>query len=241
MSTNNELKALHDQFLEMKPEGVDHDAGACPLCAMEATDSQNSTTPGGPMPESFTQEDVDAAVAAATADLTQRLEELGAQVQKTEVDKAVAAATAEYDAKVAELQAQLDAAQVECTAARNELAEANQFWADAIAAHQEAAAFAARRDERVAKAREAGVLPEDYLTANADRFAAMADDDFAARLDEWRLIASKVPEGATGSSQPPPTALVASAEGQGAPPESNLAVISELRARRIDPRALGGA
>lgn len=187
------------------------------------------------MPETFTQEDVDAAVAAATSDLQKRLDELGAQVQETEVGRAIADAVADKDTQISDLQSQLDAAEAARNAAENQLTEVSQFWADAIAEHEQELELTAKREERTTKAREAGVFSDEYITENADRFAAMSDGDFAARLDEWRLIASKA--GTTTSAEPKRTALVASAAET---PKTRLGFIGELRAARVDPRNLGG-
>lgn len=237
MSTRNELKVLHDQLLASKPEGAEHDEATCPLCAME-TDESHDTNPGGSMPESFTQDDLDAAIAAATADLQKRLDELGAQVRDTEVGRAVAEAVAAKETEVSELQAQLDAAEAARTAAENKLNETEEFWAAAIAAQEEAATVAARREQRVAEAKEASVLSDEYVEQNADRFAAMSDDDFGARLEEWRAIAA-----AAGTTKTPgipaKTALVA-ARATDEQPASALAFIGDLRRARVDPRTLTG-
>lgn len=188
------------------------------------------------MPETFTQEDLDAAVAASTVPLQQRLNELEAQVQESEVGRAVAQATETKDAEISKLQQQVDAVEAARTAAEHKLVETEQFWADAIAAHEATAELAIRKDQRVAEAKQAGVFGDDYIEENAERFAAMSDEDFSARLDEWRLIAAK----AVGDTPAPArTALVASA----APTQtatSNLSVITELRGKRVDPRTLGG-
>lgn len=240
-ATSNGLKLLHDRLLSEMPDGSEHDVESCPICAMEATD--NHDTPGGSMPETFTQDDIDAAVAAATTSLQQRLGELEAQVQETEVGRAVSEAVAAKETQISDLQSRLDAAEAARTAAENKLTETEQYWTDAIAAHEQAAAFAARRDQRVAKAREAGVFNEDYITANADRFAAMSDEDFDAAVSEWTLIAAKyqrdgVQAKGAGTATPGTTALVASAAT--ASPTSGLGLLSELRVNRVDPRALGG-
>ena len=236
MSTNPEaLKVLHDRLLEQMPEGAEHDEDTCPVCAVEAVEDHD-TTPGGSMPETFTQEELDAALAAATDPLQQRLAELEAQVQQTEVGKAVADAVAAKDAEVAELQSQLDAVEAARTAAENKLTEVEQYWVDAIAAQEAAAELAARKEQRTTQAREAGVFSEEYIAENADRFASMTDEDFSARLDEWRLIASQPRR---TSDIPARTALVA-ARADEPVTGSALSVISEMRAKRVDPRTLGG-
>ena len=237
MSISNSLKVLHDQLLATKPEDAKHDEATCPLCAMEST-ADHDTNPGVHMPESFTQADLDAAVAAATADLQQRLNELGAQMRDTEVGRAVAEAVAAKETEVSELQDKLDAAEAARTAAEAQLAETEKYWTDAIAAAQEQAEVAARREARVAEAKAAAVLSEAYVDENADRFAAMSDEDFAARLEEWRTIASATNSGKTGEI-PARTALSAARTDDGQP-TSALAYIGELRRARVDPRTLAG-
>lgn len=193
-------------------------------------------------PETFTQEDIDAAVAAATSGLQQRLGELEAQVQESEVGKAIATATAEKDAAIAELQNKLDAAEAAKTAAETKLAETEQYWSTAIAEHEAAAALAIRKEQRVTEARNANVFSEEYVLANADRFAAYSDEDWQERLAEWALIASQGAVTASKPGKPATTALQASrAETAGTAKGSNLALLTQLRAEHIDPRALGGA
>lgn len=236
MSTAIGLKALHDRLLDLKPDGAEHDKSTCSLCALEVIED---TTPGGSMPEAFSQEDLDAAIAAATGPLQKRLGELEGQVQESEVGRAVAEATEAKDAEISRLQQAVDAAEAARTAAENKLSETEQFWTDSIAAQEAAVELAARKGQRVAEASEAGVFSEDYITENADRFAAMSDEDFKARMEEWRLIAAKA-----GDTPAPPaparTALVAAA--QPSHPDANkvLSYIGELNQRRVDPRTLGG-
>jgi hypothetical protein len=232
------LKVLHDQLLAGRPEGADeHDEANCPLCAKEA-EPTNDTIPGGSMPETFSQEELDAAITAANSSLQTRLAELEAQVRESNVTSAVAAAVAEKDTEISGLQSQLDAAEAARTAAENRLTETEQFWAAAIREREEADLFAARRDERVAQAKEAGGFTDEYLAANGDRYAAMNDEDFKARLDEWRVIAAK--SGGSQSSIPSQTALVASRAETSTKPESALVYMSQMRREHADPRALGG-
>lgn len=239
MST--ELKTLHDRLLAEKPEGVTHDEASCPLCAMEET-----TTPvipeGGSMSE-FTQEQVDAAiadaVAKATAPLQTRLAELEAAAQETEVGKAVSEATAPLNEQIAELQQKLDAEVMARTTAEEAKAEVETFWSEAIAAKVAADEADARKDDRLAKLKE--VAPEGahaYLDENADRFAAMSDEDFEARIEEYRTITAKAEP---GSEIPQATALTAAREGAGVAgtkPGSMLSELPTLRRSLTDPRTL---
>jgi uncharacterized coiled-coil protein SlyX len=189
------------------------------------------------MPEQFTQVDIDTAVTAATGPLQQRLAELEAQVQETEVGKAVAAAVAEKDSQITDLQHQLDTATAARTAAEAKLSETEQYWTDAISAHEEAVTAAARRDQRIGQASELGVFNDDYITTNADRFAAMSDEDFAARIEEWKLIAGEIKPAGT---IPDRTAMTASRTDKPADNSSALHRLAELRLRHVDPRRLGG-
>lgn len=190
----------------------------------------------------FTQEEVDAkiaeAIAAATDALKNRITELEAAAQETEVGQAVAEAVAAKDAEISELQSKLDEAVAAKTAAENKLGETEQFWADAIAAHEEQEAFSARRAERIAKAKEAGIFEDEYLEENGDRFAAMEQEDFDARLSEWQLIAER-----SGTSKSPapgapaPTAIQATRSNDGTK-GSALSLIGELRGARGVPSNL---
>jgi len=238
MSTTTELRALHDRLLEVMPQGAEHKEGDCPICSVQA--AETIRTQGGVMPEQFTQADIEAAVAAATGPLQQRLAELEAQATESEVGKAVAQAVGEKETQIADLQTQLDTATAARTTAETKLAEAETFWTEAISAHQEAVAVAARKEQRIGQASEIGVFNDDYIAANADRFAAMSDEDFAARLDEWKLIAAKAKPGET-ATPPATTAMVASRSDSGAGTGgSKLSRLAELRARNIDLRSMGG-
>lgn len=241
MSTPNELRVIHDRLLEVIPDGAEHNTANCALCAKE-TAEESDRTPGSVMPETFTQEDLDAAVAAAQTSLQQRLAELEAQVQETEVGRAVAEAVAAKEAEIADLQTQLDAAEAARTTAQSKLTETEQYWSDAIAAHETAVELAARAETRTAKAKELGVFSEEYIAKNAERFAAMTDEDFNARIEEWQLIAKREASGFKAAASPIPqtTALVAS-RADAPKPGSALGRLAEMKARRVDPRTLGGA
>lgn len=189
------------------------------------------------MPEQFSQADIDAAVAAATGPLQQRLADLEVQAQESEVGKAVAQAVGEKQTQIADLQTQLDTATAARTTAETKLAETEKYWVDAIAAHEEAVVVAARKEQRIGQATELGVFNADYIAANADRFAAMSDDEFAARIDEWKLIAASA---SPGQTPPATTAMVASRADTGSDASSNLNRLAELRARNVDLRSLGG-
>lgn len=209
---NDSLKALHDRLLLEKPDGAVHDSEACPLCAM-----QTPTAHEGEM-TTYTEDElrakVEAAVTAASAERDAKIAELTATQQTAEAEAAVKAAKDEADAKIAELQTALDAKAIEAANVTTEKdgivawLEGERVKAEEAAAVEAAAATAAaRKDGRVAKAKEVAGFDDEYLTANADRFAAMSDEDFEAACESWSKISGRKP------STVPPTTLTAGLEG----------------------------
>lgn len=185
--------------------------------------------------KSYTEDELRAAVEAAVGDLRTELDGLRASAAEQETaaqtQTRIDEATAPLEAKVTELQAQLDAAVLETAA---EKARADAFEAEKVAA-AEAATLEARKDERLAKVKEVANFPADYLTANADRFVAMSDEDFEARLEEYRQIAAK----ATGTEGvPASTALLATREGGSPKSGSAVSDLFAMRRAGIDPRTL---
>lgn len=223
-----DLKALHDLLLADKPEGATHTPADCPICAGHQEEDPVKT---------YNEDELRAAVDAAVAEMRSELDTLRASQEASEVEnriaKAVTEATEPLSTQVADLQAKLDAAVLD---AQNEKARADAMEAEKVAA-AERAALDARKDERLTKVKEVANFPEDYLNANAERFAAMSDEDFEARLEEYRQIATK----ATGTEGglPQVTALKAATEGSGT--KSTSSAVRDLFAMRragIDPRTL---
>lgn len=234
-----ELIALHAQLLQVKPDGVEHDGTQCPLCALE--EALPTITPGGEVSDTFTQEQVDAAiadaVAAAVTPFQDRLAELEKAAQETEVGQAVAVAVAPLEESIAALQAEIDAVTVRATAAEQAKSETDAFWADAIAAEAAKIERDARKDARIEEAKKAGVLSDEYIAANADRFADWEDEEFAARLQEWTEVAalakgenSEIP--ASSGFQAARDTAAASSTG------SSLGLLREMRRGSSDPRSL---
>lgn len=236
----NELKILHDKLLAERPEGVTHEKDTCPLCVIDSLKSEETinSPEGGNVSEgkTYTEAELDAKVEAATSGLNAKLAELEGSQRQSEVDQALNDAKAEADAKVAELQAQLDSAVVEATTAKEEKVAIEEFWASAIEEETKNKEIAARKDSRLEKIAEVASLPEEYLEKNADRFAAMSDEDFNARLEEWKVIASK-----TETTIPKRTALTAAREDGGNSNNNSGSMLGEIAGMRrhlVDPRTL---
>lgn len=233
-------KERHDELLKVKPEGASHDAVSCPYCPDSGEGANGNVQRGGSMSQTYTDDDVKAkvadAVAAATAELKTKLSELEGSQAQSEKDAAIAEAKAELQAQIDEIQAKLDAKEVELTTARDEKSHLEKFWADAVAEAETVAAAAARKGERVEQLTTAGLFDEKYISENADRFAAMSDEDFTARMEEWKALK---PETKTDEGKPESSLLtaarVSSTSGEG---KSSLGLLRQFREEHVDPRTI---
>ena len=222
----NRKQELHDQLLAQKPETAEHDSAACELCT-----SSNKETP---QVQTFSAEELQAAIDAATAELQSQLAAIESAAQESEIEARVAAATAEAAAEVEALRAQLDVAVLERQAAIDELSTFKAELEALEAAEEEAKTVAARREERLAQVKEVASFTDEYLEANADRFAAMSDEDFEARLAEYAAISK--PSGGI----PKTTALTSAREVASDNNNSRSIVGDFMRGTLtgIDPRTL---
>lgn len=241
------LKELHDRLLAEQPTGAAHDKAKCPLCAMETIDQGGTVThapepKGGSGVSTYSEEDLQAkvaeAVSKATKDLNDELAAIKAGQEQTEIDAKIAEATAERDTQIADLQGQLDRAVVEAAEAKKAKEDLEAFLQSEVEAAANAELASARKDDRLTKIREvAAHIPEEYLSEHGDRFAAMSDEDFEARLEEMRVIAGKATD-----DIPVHTSFTASRDngnnGGGGNKGSALGLIRELRSGETDPRTL---
>ncbi len=217
-----DLRERHDFLLENIPEGSSHDKAGCPICLSK--ESPVST---------YTEDELRVAVDSAVADLRTELESLRASQEAQQIDERISTAVAEaktpLETQISELQAKLDAAVLE--------AEAEKIKAEALEQEKIDAALAAeiedRKSDRLEQVKAVAQFPEEYLTENADRFAAMSDEDFTARLDEYKQIAAKAP--VTGL---PATTRVLAARQTASTPEPTSVVreLFEMLQSGADPR-----
>jgi hypothetical protein len=222
------LRALHDRLLADRPEGAVHDEGDCPICAADqgGADAMSDRT----FTEVELQAAVELAVAEATAPLQARVTELESSQHQSTLERAVAEAKAEAEAAISELQAKLDAAVLEAAQAKEAKEAAEAAWAAEKQAEEDAKELAARKEQRLSQVREVACFPENYLADNADRFAALAEDEFNARLEEWKAIA--VREGGVPAS----TSLKASREEP--VNGSMLGELGNFRRSLVDPKTV---
>jgi len=186
--------------------------------------------------DTYTAEDLQAAVASATAGLTARIAAMETAATESEIGARLAAIKAEAEAQIAEVRTQLDTAVLEAGQAKGELVAFRDGLTAIAEAEAATAAIAARKESRLARVKEVASFPDEYLTSNADRFAAMSDEDFEERVAEWASLSSK---SAALGGIPKQTALVAAREitdnsGRGAMRE----FMRDFRLQHIDPRSL---
>lgn len=184
---------------------------------------------------------VTVAVDQAVGDLRTQLADLRSSQEQAAIETRIAEAVAEavgpLTAQVAELQTQLDTATLE---AAGEKARADSLQA-AVEKAATDAEIASRKDDRLAKVKEAAPgFKDEYLTANADRWAAMEDAEFATRLDEYRAASNGAP---AGDALPTTSALQATTGDQGrtgAATGSKSAVhaLGQLRRNGVDVRTI---
>lgn len=175
-------------------------------------------------------------LAGTVSSLEAQIAELTKAAEAEAIDARIADAKAELEAQVAELQSKLDTAVLEAEAARSELDSVVSFLAAEQSAAEEAAAAEARKEERIAKVKEVASFPDEYLEANADRFAAMSEEAFEVALEDWKAIAPKSEK--TEEELLPATAMTAARTSTTNSDKSLLREVMGLRGAGIDVRTI---
>ena len=242
-TTLEDLKAEHDTLLATKPEGLEHDAIECEFCEAEvATETETATNSakGGDM-STYTEDELQAAIAAAVTPVSEELASFKASQEAEEVEARIAQAKAEAETAKAEVEAQLDTVTLERDEAVKAKTELEGYLAEEAKKVEEAAEFAAKRDERVAQVKEVASFSDEHVEASADRWTAMADEDFAGLLEDWKAVAAKKVEGGTTTVIPAATAMTATRDEGGSEAADAATVRREvmgLRAQGVDTRTL---
>lgn len=232
-------------LLGWQPEGASHDADSCDFCNMsneEASAASNEPASGGSAvsEKTYTEGEYNA-LQAQVEDLEGKVAELTASTEASQVDAAVAAATSDLEAQVADLQSKLDGAVLEASTAASKYDEVVSYI-EAIATEQAAAEeAAARKDARVAAVKEVASFPDSYLEENADRFAAMSDEQFEITLDGFKAqqealaAAAASTSTSSGDEIPAATAMTAARTNEGS---ANPFEVMHLRGIGVDPRTI---
>lgn len=179
----DKLKEAHDNLLadEAQAELHKQDLDLCPFCNPQLT---LETQERGDM-ETFNQEQVDAAVNAATAPLLAELEALKAGLAENEVEAKIAAAKAEAEEQVKAAQKAVDDATLRADSAEAELTNLKAYLEQVAAETAEAEAAEARKEARIAQLKEKTSFSDATIDARIGEWAKLSDEDFEARLAEW--------------------------------------------------------
>jgi hypothetical protein len=221
---------------------------------MDAVDTGGTTAhdqpEGGSSVSTYSQEQLDAAIAKAIAEATgplqTKLDELQSQSAEQAQQEAIDAAVAEKVAENAELQTKLDAATLEAATEKKAREDLEAYLAAEKEKVDAKAEADARKDARIEEIKAAELaFTDEWINENADRLAAMSDEDWAAQLDGWKVLANK--EASDDGTIPTHTSLNAAREesngGGGNGNRGKFAISSgalkELReTRAMDPRTL---
>lgn len=169
--------------------------------------------------------------------LETKVAELSAAAEASTIDAKVAEVKAEAEAQVAEIQSKLDAAVLEAETAKQAHESLVAYLDETAKADAEAAEFASRKDERIAQVKEAApLLPDEYITENADRFANMDEDAFTASLEGFKAIVAKAP--VTPVTEVPSTTAMTAARSNDGESSNPLRDVLSLRSMGVDTRTI---
>lgn len=232
------LKELHDAVLEAKSDVSTHDADDCPICTPSVAPETSADAEGGSV--TYTEEELKAAVDAAVAELTTKVQELEAAQKTSEIDAQVAEVKADLEGQIAELQNTIDTLTVERDAARQEFADFKTELEQYAAEEAAAAELARVRAERIEKVKEVASFSEERIEERADVWASMSEEAFEALLADWREVAaaSGKPASKKDDELPEGTAMTASRETKGSGESALRTVVRDFRSKGVDPRTL---
>lgn len=215
----------------MQPSDAAHNSAECPFCLNTETDESHL---GGEIEVStFTQEELDAAVAEALTPLQEALKALKESQQESEIETRIAAAKLELETRITELQGELDSSVLKTSEAERQYVELVDFLASEQNAQAEAAEMALRKEARLSIVKEVASFPDEYVTANADRWSQLDDEGFEALVNDWKAIAGSRP--VEVSSLPKVSSMNANRTEQ---PKSVLAEVLAWNNQGLDPTTL---
>lgn len=183
-----ELIEKHDELLASMPETGEHDEASCPICIFKSED--NLPDERGEM-ETFTVEQLDAAVEAATSPLREEIASLKTAATEGEIASQVESVRSELTERISELEAERDLADAKTAAAEAALAEMVAFLEAAAAEAEEAALVAERKDARTEAIKAQTAFTDEKIASRIDEWAALSDEDFEARLADWAELSTQ--------------------------------------------------
>lgn len=186
--------------------------------------------------KTYTEEDLKAAVALATQPLAAKIAELEAKDAEAEIETKVAEAVAPVKEELDQAKKDLDVATAAVEAAKSELEDVKTYLAAEAEAAKAAEEVAERKAQRIEEAK--AFYKAEYVEAQADRWAAMSDEEFAGLIEDLKAagVKSGKPE---DDKLPEETKLSAGRETASSDDaKTNLGAIHELRRAGIDARRI---
>ncbi len=179
-----DVQMIHDLMLATKPSEASHDASLCPLCVAEVDGAEvhNDDTLGGDV-STYTQDELDTAVAEAIQPLQAKLDALLAEQGLAEFETRLTEMTEAHEAKVAELQAEIDSAVAAAEAAKAEHDGLVSYLNEIQETEAAEAAFEARKAEVAAVV--ANLFSDEYIAERIDGWAALEAEAFEALVADW--------------------------------------------------------
>jgi hypothetical protein len=237
MNDFDTVKELHDSLLsdEFKPSDVSHDSSSCLMCLAEADGAEAEQTEtiskGGDM-STYTEEELQAAIAAAVSPLQAELTGIKDSEQTAADEAKIAELNETHEAAIAELQTQLDLSNAEAKAEAKKHDDLVALLEEAAAQEAADEALEARRTEVAASV--ADTFDDDYVQANLDRWASLDSETFDALVADLKTVKSEV---STKKTTITSTAMSTASE------DSNTTNVASLRRELIgqgsEIRALG--
>lgn len=244
--TMEELLKEHEEMLASIPNGVAHDTANCTLCNLAgepAAANDIDESERGDMSKTYTEEEFNAAVAAALEPLQAQLDAIKQTETEKDIEARIQAAVESVEAEKAELQNSLDTALVEATEAKDAYTTLTSYLEAEETAAREAQEYAALKEQRLEQVKEVASFSDEHVNANADRWAKMSDEDFDAVISDWKAVAEAAAHPVTEKQEenkiPAATAMIASREeSQGSDKFAGARQLMRAGLTGNDPRTL---
>lgn len=210
----------------------------------DETASEDGQPEGGEMStKTYSEEELQAKIDEALKPVQTELSALQAKANADAVEARLEEMKTAHETEVAEIRQELDERVIEAQTHKQNY-DALVTWLEGEATAQtEAAEKAARKDSRLAEIAAIVTLPDDFVSANTDRWVSMSDEDFASLLEGYRVTAetaksaTKPATGETHKADLAETAMSAD-RAPNTNGESALASVLRLRRQGIDPRLI---
>lgn len=141
------------------------------------------------MEKTYTQEDLDAAIAKALEPATAELDALKAAADADAQNAKLAELKTAHEAELAELQQKLDEAVVTADTVKSEFDSYKSEIETAAAEKAEAELRESRTEARLEAVKEVANFSDDFIESNTERWVSMSDEDFEISVAGYKAAA----------------------------------------------------